>query len=302
VRWVALAVLLASSHARADHDAAERAAADAATLAGKGDFAGAAHAFHTAYIAEPRPDLICNAGVAYQRANDLPRAHLFLTECVLHGTSMNAKFIEDVRANISALETTMRAGDYTPFDITVEPAAATIAIEGYQVDEAFVGARVVWLPFGPHRITVRAEGYAEQSIATPARDHTTVPIHVQLERPGKDVPPPPPPPKVPADSPRASLPVIMAGGATGAAIVLGTVAFALGHHDADQAHFALTQKAFKEDSDRANTWNVVLGASSIVAIAGAAATTYLFLRYQKSTHVEAFATPTGGELFLTGSF
>lgn len=287
--------MLAAARASADHAAAERATAEAEALAGKGDYAGAAAKFHAAYVAEPNPDLICDVGVAYQKANDLPRAQMFLTECLLHGPTRRAEFVEAVRANVATIEASLRAGSYTPFDITLEPAGATITISDYPPEESIVGARIVWLPYGAHTITAQAEGYVEQTVDATARGHDAVPLHVKLARPDKT----PPPPTGPSPS---KLPLYVAGGATAGAIALGVVAFAFGRRDADNAHFALTQKAFAADKDAVGTWNTVLGLSSLLAIAGAATTTYLFVRYERGTRLEVVAGPTGGELRFTGSF
>jgi len=299
VRRVAVAlVTLAARSASADHAAAEKALAEAEALATKGDFAGAAAKYRAAYAAEPSPDLICNLGIAYQQAQDLPRAHLYLNECLLHGTSLDAQFANDVRANVAAIEASLHAGSYTPFEITVEPGGATIAVSDYPPEEAFVGARLIWLPYGAHTINVRAEGYVDQTIAAPAKEHTPVTLHVRLERPG--TPPPPPPP--PEGPPPSKVPLYVSGGVTVGAIALGTTAFLLGHRDAEDARIALTQKAFDNDKHGVDAWNSTLAASGLIAIAGAAATTFFYLKYHRDARVGFVLAPSGGELWFSRAF
>ena len=75
-------MILALTHtASADRAAADKLASDAAALAGQGKLSEAAAAFRAAYAEDPRPQLICNAGVAYYKASDLPRAAYYLEQC-----------------------------------------------------------------------------------------------------------------------------------------------------------------------------------------------------------------------------
>ena len=285
--------MLVASSASADRAVADREDAVAQALFAKSDFAGAAAHFHAAYVADPRPELICNVGISYQKANDLPRAQLFLTECVLHGSTLALDRVAAVRATIAEIEGSLRAGSFTPFDLTVEPAGATIAISDYPAEEAFAGARIVWLPYGKHSIVVRAEGYTDKTAVADAHSHDVVPIRVKLDRVVVAPPPITHPPAGPAPS---KVPMIAAGGVTVAALVLGGIAFSLAHSDADRAHTALTKTAFDADQSSVSTWNTVLGVSGLVAIAGAVATTYFFVHTRGNGHVDVVLTPTTGEL------
>ena len=71
IGWLVIALVVGAPIAAvADPAEADRLAADAATLAKAGDFVGAAAKFRDAYKADPQPKLICNIGIAYQKAKD----------------------------------------------------------------------------------------------------------------------------------------------------------------------------------------------------------------------------------------
>jgi len=75
VRSGSLAIIaVLAARATADPATAEQRAAEAKDRATHGDLPGAAAKFREAYAADPRPDLICNVGIAYYKAKDLPRA------------------------------------------------------------------------------------------------------------------------------------------------------------------------------------------------------------------------------------
>src|SRR6185436_20471106 len=156
-------ILVAAATARADPQVADRAAAEADALARAKDFRGAAAKFREAYAADPRPDFMCNIGVAYHKAQELPRAQLFLSRCLERGSALDGKFIDVVRATLARLEVTLKAGNYTPVDVVVEPRFATVAIDAFAPDETFDGGRTVWLSFGAYQVTARAEGYRAQT-------------------------------------------------------------------------------------------------------------------------------------------
>ena len=65
--------------------------------------------------------MICNAGVAYYKASDLPRAHRYLKRCSEVGKALNADFMGNVEKVIAAVEAALAAGSYTPVEVTSEP-------------------------------------------------------------------------------------------------------------------------------------------------------------------------------------
>src|SRR4029079_208300 len=154
---------------RAQPAVANRAAAEADQRALAKDYLGAAAKFREAYAADPRPDLICNVGVAYHKAQELPRAQLFLSRCLERGSALRGSFIDVVRATMSRLEAQLKAGKFTPVDVVVEPRFAPIAIDAFAADEGFEGGRTVWLAFGTYHVTVRADGYAPRTVEVVAK-------------------------------------------------------------------------------------------------------------------------------------
>ena len=103
----AMLVLLATAaHANPASDIEEKAAENAAAA---GDFVGAANRYKAAYAADAKPELICNAGVAYYKAKDATRAHLYLSRCQERGSALDADFVSAVRGALAAVEAQVRA-------------------------------------------------------------------------------------------------------------------------------------------------------------------------------------------------
>ena len=175
-------ILVAAATARADPQAADRVAAEAEALARAKDFRGAAAKFREAYAADPRPDFMCNVGVAYHKAQELPRAQLFLSRCLERGSALDGKFIDLVRAALAKLEASLKAGSYTPVDVVVEPRFATVSIDAFAPDETFDGGRTIWLAFASYRVTVRADGYQPRTVEVTAKDRAMLPLRIALER------------------------------------------------------------------------------------------------------------------------
>ena len=169
--------------AAADPSAADRAVAEAQTRAANNDFLGAAAKYREAFTAEPRPELMCNVGVAYYKAKDLPRAQRYLDQCISIGTSLDRAFIDNVKKVLAAVEAALAKGSYTPVDLLVQPTSTTTTVEGgVPFDEPLLGSRRVWFPFGHYRLTVHAEGHVDRVIEVDAKDHAAVPARISLER------------------------------------------------------------------------------------------------------------------------
>jgi hypothetical protein len=185
VGCVAIATLLglaAPSHADPSQDA-KRLAAD-------GDFIGAAAKFREAYAATGSPELVCNVGVAYYKASDLPRAHRYLHQCQQVGSSLDRSFMQQVTAVLQAVEGNLATGDFTPVEITVEPASATAKItvvDGRPHDDAFEPGQVLWFPHGTYQVLVAAPGYAGKRSALTVNGHQRVTLHVKLDEAAKDI-------------------------------------------------------------------------------------------------------------------
>jgi hypothetical protein len=316
-------LLVATANAVADRREADRAVAEADALAQAKDYLGAAAKFREAYAADPRPELICNVGVAYHKAQELPRAQLFLGRCLERGSSLESGFIGVVRSTLATLEASLKAGDYTPVDVVVEPRFATVAIETFAADETFDGGRTVWLPFGGHRVTVRAEGYVTQTVEVAAKDHAILPLRVALIRnPAGVVPEPgtaaPTTPGMPAASTTDSL---IAPAASGPRLVVplastiatvGLAAFAIyarsqASDHADGARLALRGDAYQTEADSTRRWNTIFGVDLVVTGVAAAASGYLWYRFIASPTRSAAmprveASGQGASLLLDGRF
>jgi hypothetical protein len=318
-------VVVAAAVARADPQTATRLAAEADALARAKDYVGAAAKFREAYAADPRPDLICNVGVAYHKAQELPRAQLFLSRCLERGSSLEGKFIDVVRATMGRLEASLKAGRYTPVDVVVEPRFATVAIDAFAADEAFEGGRTLWLAFGTYHVTARADGYTPQTVELTARDRAVLPLRIALERevvvapPKRDPEPaekaPPPvgvsglttgePERPPAPRRPSMLPAIAATAATVAAASFAIVARLQAGDHADRASFALDEDNYQSEADATRRWNNLFGAGLAVAGVGAVASGYLWFRVMNapsSTAPRVEVSRHGASITLAGQF
>jgi hypothetical protein len=312
-----LATLFAvATGAQADRRAADRAEAEAAVLGDAKDYLGAAAKFREAYAAEPRPELICNVGVAYHKAKDLPRAQLYLSRCQERGSALRGSFMTVVRETLARLEAALKAGDYTPVDVVVEPRFATVAIDAFAADETFDGGRTVWLPYGAYHVTVRAEGHRAQTVAVAARDHAIVAVRVELVREPVAVP------DRPAPTPRASAATTVVDPAAPRAASLAppvtatvaTVGFALfavyargqASQHADRARVALSPDVYGTEADGTRRWNTIFGVDLGITGAAALASGYLWLRFARSPAGEVIprveASGQGASLTLVGRF
>ncbi len=178
-----LLLALLAVPADANPGAADEATADAQARAAKGDYLGAAAKYREAFGAEPRPELLCNVGVAYYKAKDLPRAQRYLEQCVSIGTSLDAGFIANVKKVVAAVNAMLARGNFTPVDLLVQPPSATTSVEGgVPFDEPILGSRRVWFPYGTYHLVVHAEGHVDRTLEIEAKDHAAVSMRVALER------------------------------------------------------------------------------------------------------------------------
>jgi hypothetical protein len=322
-------ILVVPAGARADPQTANRIAAEADALAQTKDFLGAAAKFREAYAADPRPDLICNVGVAYHKAQELPRAQLYLSRCLERGSALRGKFIDDVRTAMSRLEASLKSGRYTPVDVVVEPRIATVAIDAFAADETFEGGRTIWLAFGTYQVTVRADGYRSQTVPLITKDRVVLPLRVTLEReavvapPQRDLEPvtkapqagpdavgsttaPERPTPAPAASPRPSMvPAIAATAATVALASFAVIARLKAGDHADHARFALDGDSYASEADATRRWNTFFGVGLAVAGASAVASGYFWYRVVKapsSTAPRLEVSRHGASITLGGQF
>jgi hypothetical protein len=330
-RTVAIAALLvevsrglvdpaAAAPAVADPAAADRAEAEARARAEAKDFVGAARKYREAYAADPRPERICNVGVAYYKAQELPRAQLFLRACLDRGGSLDREFLERVRTALVAIEAALAAGSYTPVEIEVEPRAATLSIAAFEPDETFEGGRTIWLRSGSHRVTARAEGHVDQTAEIDAKDRTPVRVKLVLARrpaaPGAGAgstasaaAPPRPGARVEAAPPpdRPSIaPAIAAS-----AVTIGLASFALhaarrARDHAERAPLAVHDDAYRAEADQVARWNAIFAVDAALAGAGALVSGYLWYRAARpagrSIPARVQVTPRRASIALGGRF
>ena len=310
VRRLAIAAVLVGSVARADPQTADRAADEAAALAKQGQFGTAAQKFREAYRADPRPDLMCNVGVAYYKAQDLPRAQRYLEQCVQIGAAVDKAFIEAVKQALASLDASLHAGDFTPVSFLIEPNQASIAAVGNEpFDEPILGSRVVWFPRGAFSVVIHAEGYVDQTIAVEARSRDPITKPVTLVRAPVVVqthePPPttPTPPYVPLRQPPRPRPYAKPIAATVLAGVAGASALAffgfarIRANDANTASDANQQMAYDDAAHAARTWQAFAIGTAAVAAVSAGAAIYFWLHATRHVDIE----PTGGGAALSFS-
>lgn len=279
---LAIAIVAAPLRVVADPAAADAAAAEAEALAQDGKFAEAAAKFREAYKADPRPDLYCNIGISTYKAQQLAQAHLLLAQC-LDRAALDPQFVETARAVLAQIETAMRAGDFCPVDFRLDPRASSVTIEGFGSEEAFVGSRVVWLPFGTHRVTVRAGGRDDSvvEVVTTSREPKveTIKLAHPIIKPIERVP------TIRLEQ-RSKIPAIATSAVTGVALIFLGVSFTKGRSSADRAVTAFDQLTFDADRKSVEKWNTRLVISSIVAVLGAGASSFLWFRALTPAQVE----------------
>jgi hypothetical protein len=302
---VVVAITLVLGTAHADPERAKQLSAEADALVASGDLLGAAAKFRAAYKEEPRPDHMCNSGVAYHKAKDLPRSHRYLNLCVSMGGSLDPAYRENLRKVVDSIEQKLVAGDFTPIDIAVEPQAAVLTIEGGKpYDEEIVGGGRIWVPYGAYRFIVRAPGFVEHRAEVTANKHAAIPLRVtlekQIEKPvEKPVERPIEKPIEPVVTPHrtpSKLPAIVATSATGAFAIASLVFYvrARGFND-DAADPSNTRAEFVDLRDKATSNQRISWVLGGVAGAGAVVSGILWWRFLRTpTTIEVTSTSTGG--------
>lgn len=282
---IAVALIIVAAAWRADADPVSEAQARAA----QNDFVGAAQKYREAFAASPQPDLLCNVGVAYYKAKDLPRAQRYLAQCLEIGTSLDAKFIANVKEVLGAVEQKLSAAEYTPVDLFVQPAHASIAIDGNALEEPVVGSRRVWVPFGRYRLTVHAEGHVDRVIEIEAKDRTAIRASVALERAKLVVTKPLLQPEQPdavaspivTPQPRSKLVPVVATSATVGFAGGAVAAWLLARRKADDAGRANAEQdvgAYDAAADAAHRRQYIAWGLGGLAVVGGIASGYLWYR------------------------
>jgi hypothetical protein len=308
---------------RAHADPADDAVAEAQRRAAANDFLGAATKYREAFSVSPRPDLLCNVGVAYYKARDLPHAQRYLAHCLEIGTSLDRAFIDSVKKVLDAVNEKLVAGDFTPVDVLVQPATASFAV-GTFYDEPFVGSRRVWFPYGVYILTFHAEGHVDKIVEIKADAHTPVAARVTLDRAPVEPRPPvesgtgsgsgsgsatvtprpqdPPRPIIINPIPKSRVPPIVATTATFFAAVAAVVLYTTAKNKANTAADAQTEPEWRDIADSVQLRERLAWGVGGLAVIGAVASGYLWYRATRGpdSHVEVTATGDGATVSLTG--
>jgi hypothetical protein len=313
--------------------AAEQAVRDADAKIKKNDFVGAAAKFREAYAADGKPEYLCDVGVAYNKAKtELPRAQLFLGRCNARSTVLDPKFVASMRAALASVEKQLQAGKYTPVDISVDPPSARVEVSAFLPDEAFVGPRAIWLPYGKHRVTFSAEGYTSETVDVEATSQKGISVSITLKRPvievgsgsgtgsgsatdtgsgsgsaaagsgsgvaegsgaGSGSAIIEAPPPVRAVSRPSKIPPIIATVVTGALVVGATITFANANDRSEIASFALDKDTFQRDKDYVSKQNRYTIAMASLGFVGAGISGYLWYRALHAPSTHVEVNATG---------
>lgn len=288
----------------ADPATADKLAGEAEILAKAGKFSEAAERFRDAWRNDPlRPTLLCNVGIAYYKAKDLVRAHLLLGRC-LEQSSLDPKTGDGVRKARASAEAVLRAGGHTPVSIVSDPSATSISILELGNDEAFIGSRVVWLPFGTYHVRAHAEGRVDKTLMVAPAGPEGMALTITLERvtlePAAVTAPaapersterraqPPTDRPIAPTRPGIALP-IAASVVTAAALGLAIVARAEAGSAADRAATALDPATFNDDKSATERWNTTLVVGAGVTVIGAVVSILLWHRALAAPNVEVSA-------------
>lgn len=277
---------------------------EAESLARAGKFLDAAAKYRAAYALDSRPDLLCNVGVAYYKADDMPRAQLYLGQCLTQSGSLDADFATQVRNVLGVVDEKLRAGDFAPVRITVVPDNASFTVSAYGADEKQIGNKLIWLPYGTHTLEVSAEGYVTKSETVEVAGHVEIAKAIELERapvvdPNAGRHPGPVPPAHRSRKPAmitTIATVVVGGSALGMYLWARSFASDAGKTDDIDLYNKLV--------DKAKTRQKVSWALGGLAAVGAGISTYLWIKSGKSEPpVEVTPTADGGAaVWLSGSF
>jgi tetratricopeptide (TPR) repeat protein len=299
-----VALLVVSSRADAGPAEADKLAAQADALVKEGKLREAAKVFAQAAKEDPtRPAFFCNIGIVYYQADDLARAHLVLGRCLLEQSALEADFVANAKAALESVETSLRAAGHTPVEVTVTPPGASVRIVEFELDEAFVGRRVVWLPFGTFHLTARAEGYREKSVevVTSTKDPKSVKIDLERDTGVRPIDAKQPRPPVAAREP-SKLPAILATAGTVGSFVVAGIAFSQARSAADLAGRALDNPTHAQDKSSVDRWNATFAITTSLGVAGAVVSGYLWYRSTKTPAIEVAPTAGGAAVSLRGRF
>ncbi len=291
VALVTSIALASALPARADKAKADALAAEASAAAAASDHRKAAQLFSAANKEDPRPNLFCNIGISYFKAEEWTRAHLLLNRC-LDRTALEAGTVESVRAVIGSIEETMRAGQFAPVTINVAD-GTRVQLAEFGDDEVFTSTRTVWLAIGTHSASGQAVGFSDHTIEI--RVEKTAPMSVELTLTKLDL-------ILAPRTVRKAGPKLPAVIATGATVVVGIAAVVFNrkaHTLSEDARFTFDEEEFDSEASRVRTFNNLFLATASLAVIGAGISGFLWYRSTRLTEVPIEVTPTAGGAAVT---
>lgn len=301
---VAVALLIVAWAIRADADPTQ----EAQDRAARGDFVGAAQKYREAFAEHPLPELLCNVGVAYYKAKDLPRADWYLSHCLEIGTTLDTAFLDNVKKVLAVVEDKLSSGDFAPINLLVTPATATTTIADVY-DEPIPVAKKVWLPYGHHELKIHAEGYVDLMVPLDLKNRNMTALSIVLKKdepivvppPHKTAPPPLPekPGPIVTEHPRSKVAPVIATSATVGLAGGAVIAWVLARGKADDAGKASEANdlaAYNAAADGARRRQHIAWGLGGAAVVGAVVSGYLWV------HASVEVTPTSTTVAYVARF
>ncbi len=282
-------VLASVLPARADKAKADALAGEANTAAAANDFRKAAQLFSAAFKEDPNPDVFCNIGISYFKAEEWARAHLLLNRC-LDRTALEAATANNVRAVIGSIEQTMRAGKFAPVTINVAD-GTKVRFAEFGDDEVFSSTRTVWLAFGTHRVTGQAVGFSDNTIEIKVEKSDPFSVELPLTKLDLIVAPPKP---TTVHRSGSKVPAVIVTGGTVVAAVVCVLANTKARGAADDARLAFDEEEFDSNTSTARTFNKVFVGTAALAVVGATVSGWLWYRAARGVEVPIEVAPTTG--------
>ncbi len=265
-------------------DQARAVATRGTEAAASGDLRGAITLFKQARALDDRAEYLCNVGYAYQLLGELPRAHLFLSECLVRAAAMEATVADSFRGRLGDVEAALRAGGFAPVDVTVVPRGAEVGASVFDDDETAPGPRILWLPPGRHTLTAAATGHQRRAVEIDVAGTERHAVSIELAPAIVEVPPR-----------RNRTPALVALAGGGVAVAAGGVfhALALGTRD-DIAQNFPTEGSAREA--REATWKrQVTGMTIGYGVGAVALGVGAYLWWKSGRGPRPLRAPAGGD-------
>jgi hypothetical protein len=304
-RWLA-AVVAVSAIALADPQDASELAARAEASAKAGDFLGAAALYRDAFRASGKLEHECNVGVAFYKAKDLPRAHLYLARCLAQATQLPQAFVQQLRTVIAAVDGKLAAGPYGEINLSLGD--ATVQLDTFDPLDTITTPARFWVLAGKRHLTMRKPGFHDSEHDIDVVAGKVSELAIQLEPIPHEAPPPDaavasdaPLPAIDAAPAVITPPVAIAQPsyrsvwiAGGAAAVFGLFAagsYWIGSGVARDAGMLPAGSAYDNKKTTAELWQYAEGVNIGAAIVAAGIAVYLYVH--AGQHVVVAPRPDG---------